>query len=372
MYLAGLWLTDFRCYQQTELQFPAGITVICGANAQGKTSLLEAAAWAATGKSFRGVPDAALVREGAETAVVRAEVVDGDRVQLLEAEIRAIGRNRVQLNRHALKRARDRVELMRVTVFSPDDLQLVKGGPARRREYLDDLLVVLSPRYEAARADYERVLRQRNALLRSRVHDPAADTTLAVFDEQLARAGAELARGRVRLLERLVHTVANAYEELAGMGTPIATSYQADWSAGEGLRALDPDDDLEALLLVALRSRHRAERERGATLSGPHRDELRLLVGGLESRTHASQGEQRTLALALRLGGHRLCAELTGSPPVLLLDDVFSELDEQRAVALVAHLDAGQTLVTTAGSVPAGITPTRTLRVTAGRVEEAA
>ena len=203
------------------------------------------------------------------------------------------------------------------------------------------------------------------------MRDADAETTLAVFDDQLARAGAELARGRVRLLERLVHTVANAYEELAGVDTPITTTYEAEW-AGEGPSALDPDDDLEALLLGALRSRHRAERERGVTLSGPHRDELRLLVGGLESRTHASQGEQRTLALALRLGGHRLCAELTGSPPVLLLDDVFSELDERRAVALVAHLDAGQTLLTTAGSVPEGITPARTLRVDAGHVEEAA
>ena len=369
MHLAGLWLTNFRCYHEAELQFPEGVTVICGANAQGKTSLLEAAAWAATGKSFRNVPDAALVREGADVAVLRAQVVDGDRVQLLEAEIRASGRNRVQLNRHSLKRARDRVELMRVTVFSPDDLQLVKGGPAARREYLDDLLVVLSPRYEAARTDYERVLRQRNALLRGGMRDGDAETTLAVFDEQLARAGAELARGRVRLLERLVPVIADAYEELAGVGTPIATTYEAEWAAE---RVLDPDDDLEAILLSALRSRHRAERDRGVTLSGPHRDELRLLVGGLVSRTHASQGEQRTLALALRLGGHRLSAELTGSTPVLLLDDVFSELDERRAVALVAHLDAGQTLLTTAGSVPEGITPARTLRVDAGHIEEAA
>jgi DNA replication and repair protein RecF len=382
MHLTGLWLRDFRCYQEAELQFPVGVTVICGANAQGKTSLLEAAAWAATGKSFRHVPDTALIREGADTAVVRAEVVEGERVQLLEAEIRAAGRNRVQLNRHALKRARDRVELMRVTVFAPDDLELVKGGPAARREYLDDLLVALSPRYEAARADYERVLRQRNALLRAGRGDGDAETTLAVFDDQLGRAGAELARGRVRLLERLAPTVANAYEELAGVGASVTATYEAEWAAGAvpdreagGSRVtpvVDPDADLEGLLLSALRSRHRAERDRGVTLAGPHRDDLRLLVGGLESRTHASQGEQRTLALALRLGGHRLCADLTGSPPVLLLDDVFSELDERRAVALVAHLGGGQTLLTTAGSVPEGITPARTLRVASGRIEDAA
>ncbi len=187
-----------------------------------------------------------------------------------------------------------------------------------------------------------------------------------MFDLQLATAGAELARGRVKLLDRLVPAIAEAYAELAGMRTPITTVYEAEWAA-TGL-----DADLDQALLDAFANHRRAEVDRGLTLVGPHRDEWRLLVGGMESRTHASQGEQRTLALALRLGGHRLCAELTGSPPVLLLDDVFSELDDQRAVALVAHLDAGQTLVTTAGAVPRGIAPDRMLRVDAGRVEEAA
>jgi DNA replication and repair protein RecF len=366
VYLAGLWLTDFRCYEEATLRFPPGVTVICGANAQGKTSLLEAVGWAATGKSFRGVPDSALVRSGRDTAILRAEVVDDERVQLLEAEIRASGRNRVQLNRNAVQRSRDLLGLMRVTVFAPDDLQLVKGGPSGRRDYLDDLLVVLSPRYEAARADYERVLKQRNALLRGGLRGEDAVGTLDIFDLQLAAAGAELARGRVKLLERLVPAVADAYAELAGARTPITTAYEAEW-AGPGV-----DRDLQQALLDAFASHRKAEVDRGVTLVGPHRDEWRLLVGGMESRTHASQGEQRTLALALRLGGHRLSGELTGSSPVLLLDDVFSELDDSRAVALVEHLDAGQTLVTTAGAVPRGIAPDRMLRVDAGHVEEAA
>jgi DNA replication and repair protein RecF len=366
VYLAGLWLTDFRAYSSAELRFPPGVTVISGANAQGKTSLLEAVGWAATGKSFRGVPDAALVRAGADSAILRAEVVDEARVQLLEAEIRASGRNRVLLNSNAVQRSRDLLGLMRVTVFAPDDLQLVKGGPARRREYLDDLLVTLSPRYEAARADYERVLKQRNALLRGGLRGDDAVGTLDVFDAQLAGAGAELARGRVKLLERLVPAVGSAYTELAGARTPITATYETEWAPG-GL-----DGALDQALLDAFASHRRAEAERGVTLVGPHRDEWRLLVGGMESRTHASQGEQRTLALALRLGGHRLSAELTGSAPVLLLDDVFSELDEHRAVALVEHLDSGQTLVTTAGMVPRGIDVAHMLRVDAGRVEEAA
>jgi DNA replication and repair protein RecF len=372
VHLAGLWLTDFRCYEEATLRFPPGVTVICGANAQGKTSLLEAVGWAATGKSFRGVPDSALVRAGRDVAILRAEVVDDERVQLLEAEIKASGRNRVQLNRNAVQRSRDLLGLMRTTVFAPDDLQLVKGGPSGRRDYLDDLLAALSPRYEAARTDYERVLKQRNALLRGGLRGEDAAGTLDVFDLQLAAAGAELARGRVKLLERLVPAVAEAYAELAGAHTPITTEYEAEWAAdglgGEG----GLDGALDQALLDAFASHRKAEIDRGVTLVGPHRDEWRLLVGGMESRTHASQGEQRTLALALRLGGHRLCGELTGSSPVLLLDDVFSELDDQRAVALVEHLDAGQTLVTTAGAVPRGITADRMLRVDAGHVEEAA
>jgi DNA replication and repair protein RecF len=366
VYLAALWLTDFRCYEEASLGFPPGVTVICGANAQGKTSLLEAVGWAATGKSFRGVSDAALVRTGAESAILRAEVVDDARTQLLEAEIRAAGRNRVLLNRNPVQRTRDLLGLMRVTVFAPDDLQLVKGGPAGRRDYLDDLLVVLSPRYEAARADYERVLKQRNALLRGGLRGDDAVGTLDVFDLQLAAAGAELARGRVRLLERLVPAVAAAYAELAGDRAPITTAYEAEWTTG------DLTGDLDRALLDAFASHRRAEVDRGVTLVGPHRDEWRLLIAGMESRTHASQGEQRTLALALRLAGHRLCTELTGTAPVLLLDDVFSELDDRRSVALVAHLEAGQTLVTTAGVVPRGITADQMLRVDAGRVDEAA
>ncbi len=364
MHLAGLWLTDFRCYREAELRLAPGVTVISGANAQGKTSLLEAVAWAATGASFRGVPDAALVRAGCEAAILRAEVVDGTRVQLLEAEIRASGRNRVRVNRQALKRAEDRAELVRVTVFSPDDLQLVKGGPAGRREYLDDLLVAAAPRYAAVRGDYERVLRQRNALLRHGIRSADDERTLEVFNTQLARAGAELTRGRLRMLERLTPLVSDAYQELAGVSTVADAAYESAW--------LGDSEDPESALLAALGERRKAELDRGITLTGPHRDEWRLRVDELDSRSHASQGEQRTLALALRLAGHRLCTDVIGTPPVLLLDDVFSELDNHRAAALLAHLDAGQTLVTTTqDAIPAGLHAEQLLRVDDGRLEAA-
>ena len=256
MHLAGLWLTDFRCYREAEIRLMPGVTVISGANAQGKTSLLEAVAWAATGSSFRGVPDAALVRTGCDVAILRAEVIDGARVQLLEAEIRATGRNRVQVNRQALKRAQDRAELIRVTVFSPDDLQLVKGGPAGRRDYLDDLLVAAAPRYAAVRADYDRVLRQRNALLRHGIRNEDDKSTLEVFNTQLARAGAEITRGRLRMLERLTPLVADAYRELAGTDTVADAAYESGW--------FTVVDSLESSLLARLRNAGRQSSSAGS------------------------------------------------------------------------------------------------------------
>jgi DNA replication and repair protein RecF len=376
MHLTGLWLTDFRCYREAALHFSPGVTVVRGANAQGKTSLLEAVAWAARGSSFRGVPDAALVRAGRDTAIVRAEVADGERAQLLEAEIHAVGRNRVRLNRQPVTRARDRAEFVRVTVFAPDDLQLVKGGPAGRRDFLDDLLVAVAPRYASVRSDYERVLRQRNALLRAGLRNADDSATLEVFDGQLAQTGAALTSGRTRLLGRLEPLVGAAYAELAGDDQVVAAAYESAWWTEERADGLEADADAtaarEEALLRALAERRRAELDRRVTLAGPHRDEWRLQIDALDSRVHSSQGEQRTLALALRIAGHRLTTDVLGSPPVLLLDDVFSELDERRAAALLAHLDKGQTIVTTAGEVPPGVHAARQLLIDNGRVEEAA
>lgn len=367
--VARVALTDFRCYPAVDLVLPTGVTVVSGANGEGKTSLLEALSWAATTHSFRGVPDIALVRSGTDAAFLRVTVQEPDREQLLEAEIRAVGRNRVRMNRHPLARAHDLLGLLRVTVFAPDDLQLVKGGPAGRRAYLDDLLVAVAPRYEAVRAEFDRVLKHRNALLRQGLHGPDAKSTLVVFDEQLVHAGSELVRGRLRLTSRLLPAVRDAYRGLAGEGDDVDADYEAEWAEG----CVTPvAEDVERLLHAALVERRRDEVDRGVTLVGPHRDEWRVRLAGLDARTHASQGEQRTLALGLRLAGHKVCAEVVGTDPVLLLDDVFSELDPARAEALVSELPPGQTLITTASTVPPSVHPDRRLRVHEGRVEEAA
>jgi DNA replication and repair protein RecF len=363
-----LWLNDFRCFQELNVELAPGLTVLFGANGAGKTSVLEAVGWAARGRSFRGVPDSTLVRTGCTEAIVRIEVSDGERHQLLEAAITAVGANRVLLNRNRLTRTRELSGLLRVTVFSPDDLDLVKGGPSHRRDFLDDLLSGLAPRYDAARGDFERVLRHRNALLRGGIRHDDDRATLDVFDEQLVQSGAELVRGRQRLVERLVPVLATSYAHLAGHESDVDMLYEAEWSPDTTATATI--GDIAATLRCAISARRKQEIDRGLTLVGPHRDDLRFRLNGLDARTHASQGEQRSFALALRLADHHVTAELTGAAPVLLLDDVFSELDTARADTLIRELPPGQTLLTTAGVVPPGVEPERRLRIERGEVHE--
>jgi DNA replication and repair protein RecF len=376
--LAHLWLTDFRGHQESEVEVGPGITVFAGGNAQGKTTVLEGVGWLARMSSFRGAPDSALVRVGCEKAILRAEIVPANRgpdvrPDLIEAEIAAAGRNRVLLNRKPLPRARDLLGSLRVTVFAPDDLRLVKAGPAERRAELDDLLVALSPRYDAVQSDYERVLKHRNAWLRtwSRADDPA---TLDVWDEQLVRAGAELVRGRLKLLERLAAPLGKAYGDVAGAAADVAGAYEASWArepldeAGDVILDETRLDDVGPLLAEAVGRSRSADLERRLTLIGPHRDDWRLSIDGLDARRYASQGEQRSLALAVRLAGHVVISAVVGEPPVLLLDDVFSELDEARANNLVAHMPIAQALVTTAGTLPPGLPAERVVWVAGGRI----
>ena len=357
MQLDRLWLTDFRNYRSAEVApAPDGLTVVEGANGEGKTNLLEAVGYLASLASFRGAPAEALVRVGCSSAVVRAEGVREGRSLLLEAELHVGGRDRVLVNRQPLRRTRDLLGALRVSVFSPDDLQLVKGGPGERRRYLDDTLVAVHRRHDAVRADLERVLRQRNTLLRQAGGRLTADiaSTLDVWDAKLATTGEELAAARLDVVTHIDPVVGKAYDQVASAAADIGVSYARSWDGS---------------LASALAAARDLDLRRGVSTVGPHRDEVVLTIAGMPARTHASQGEQRSLALALRLAAHEIVTEAAGSPPILLLDDVFSELDPGRSEALLRHLPPGQAILTTAGLIPSGARPARRYRVRGGTVE---
>jgi DNA replication and repair protein RecF len=354
--VSHLTLTDFRNYAGASLDLAPGLTVVSGANGEGKTNLVEALAWLAMLESFRGVPDEVLVREGADRAVLRAVVRHDDSRQLtVEAELPRTGRHRVQVNGRRLGRSRDLLGVLQASVFSPDDLALVKDGPAERRRFLDRTLVGLHVKNDVLRSDLERIVRQRNALLKQtggRV-TPDVAFTLDVWDARLTEVGTALGDAREALVTELEPLVGKAYADIAGTPTDLHLGYAPRWRA-VGLDA-------------ALAAGRTEDVRRQITLVGPHRDELEIVLAGLPARTYASQGEQRCIALALRLAAHQVVAERLGAPPLLLLDDVFSELDPGRASALIEHLPTAQVLVTTASTIPPCVEPARVLRVRNGR-----
>jgi DNA replication and repair protein RecF len=357
MIVTRLELVDFRNYREAAFDFHPGITAVVGLNGQGKTNLAESLAYLATLDSFRGAPTEALIRVGSDTAVVRATVVHPDgREVLVELELSRHGRTRVQVNKQRLNRSRDLLGVMRVTVFSPDDLALVKGGPGERRRCLDDTLVALALKYDALRLELDRVVKQRNTLLKQaggRLHDEL-EVTLDVWDAKLAQVGDQFGHARAVLVARLTPMVQEAYEQLADKPSSVELRYEPGWRQ-RGL----------AQALVDARA---DDVRRGVSTVGPHRDDMELFIGGLPARTHASQGEQRTMALALRLGAHRMVAEKAGSAPVLVLDDVLSELDPFRSAALLRHLPAGQVVLTTAGVLPDAAHPDAIVRIADGTV----
>jgi DNA replication and repair protein RecF len=355
-----LELVDYRNYRRGSIDLTNATTLLRGHNGHGKTNFVEALAYLATLESFRGAASDALVRQGAEVAVIRATIRQHDgRETLVEAEISVVGRNRVQVNRQRLTRTRDLLGTLRVTVFSPDDLVIVKGGPGERRRFLDDTLVSLATKYDATRLELDRIVRQRNMLLKSaggRMTDDV-EVSLDVWDAKFASVADQFGHARATLVARLTPMVSLAYEQLAGQPCAIELEYEPPWRAS-GLRA-------------ALLDARALDLRRGVSTVGPHRDELVMWINGRAAKTHASQGEQRSVALALRLAAHRLVTERTGSAPVLVLDDVLSELDDQRAASLLANLPGGQIVITSATSLPPGATVDRVLDVHHGEITEA-
>lgn len=349
MRLVWLEVHDFRCYTALRWEPDPGLNLLVGPNGAGKTSLVEAIGYLGSLRSFRGVADSALVRTGAEAAIVRGAFAGDAGEATVEAELPAAGRRRILYNGKRPQRLRDVVARVPVVSFDPDDLVLVKGPPGERRRYLDDLAVRIWPVAGGDQDEYERAVRQRNALLRA--EGPAAE--LDVWDAQVASAGGRVAMRRLALLERLDPVLADVYREVAGEpGVRLTTGYVAkawdDTPAG--------DEEAAAAILGRLRERRWLDRERRVTTTGPHRDEPTLQLDGRDARTMISQGEQRTVALALRLASFDLVLDRAGSPPLLVLDDVFSELDGARATAVVRRLPAAQVFATTArpGDTAAG------------------
>lgn len=373
MHVVHLTLHDFRSYAAADVALGPGVTAFVGRNGQGKTNLVEAVDYVARLSSHRVSSDAPLVRFGADQAVIRAAVVRDDRQALLEIEINPGRSNRARINKSPLPRSRELLGMVRTVLFSPEDLTLVKGDPSERRRFLDDLLVQRAPRYAGVRSDYDRVLKQRNSLLKTaglaRRGGPGSSrgesalATLGVWDAHLARAGAELLAARIALVEQLGPLVGTAYEAVArGARRDDATmSYKASFELPEH-DPRSPDRVLFAEALLAEVERRRDDEiDRGISLVGPHRDELALTLGPLPVKGYASHGESWSFALALRLASYDLL-RADGDDPILILDDVFAELDTERRERL-AELVAGaeQVLVTAAvpDDVPAVLMGTR-------------
>jgi len=404
VYLEKLSLTDFRSYAQVDLSLEPGVTVLVGSNGIGKTNLMEAIGYLATLTSHRVSTDAPLLRFGTERAMIRAKLVRGEQSTVLELEINAGRANRGRINRSNPVRARDLLGICQTVLFAPEDLALVKGDPSSRRRFLDELLVSLMPRHAATRSDYDRVLKQRNALLKSAragKFSTGHEATLDVWDQHMARAGAELLHARLELVDRLQPHLKNAYAQLTdgskeatavyrstlqdSLDDDGGTSRPADSRPADGTAADEaaPAEDLRLLSVEQLTDRYiqafaaarRKELERGISLVGPHRDELELVLGSAPAKGYASHGETWSMCLSLRLASYYVMlddARTGGSPPILILDDVFAELDVQRRRKLAAIVSgAEQVLVTAAveADIPAELTGRR-VKVIPGGIDE--
>jgi DNA replication and repair protein RecF len=350
MYVARLDLHDFRSYARAAVAFEPGPNVLVGPNGVGKTNLVEAMVYTATLASHRVSTDGPLVRTGAKAAAIRSTIVHEGRELLVEIGIEPGKANRARLGGSPTRRARDVLGALRMVLFAPEDLALVRGEPAERRRYLDDLLVARRPRYAGVRADYERVLKQRNALLRTaylarKTGAGKRDlSTLTVWDQHLAEHGAEMLAGRLELVAALAPYVAKSYEAVSAGRGAATTAYRSSLDEQGPLPADRPT--LATRLLEALTAARKTEIDRGSTLQGPHRDDLTLNLGDLPAKGYASHGESWSYALALRLAGYELL-RAEGIEPVLALDDVFAELDTGRRERLAELVGGAAQLIVT-------------------------
>ncbi|GHD32537.1 DNA replication and repair protein RecF [Nocardiopsis kunsanensis] len=354
MYVSHLQLADFRSYGEALLELSPGITVLVGANGQGKTNLVEALGYVATLSSHRVSSDTPLVRHGAPRAIIRTKIVRDERSMVVDLELNPGKANRARINQSPAGRPREVLGALRTVLFAPEDLALVKGDPGERRRFLDDLLVSRAPRMAGVRSDYERVLKQRNALLKSASGRMFASkgatpdlSTLEVWDSHLAEAGSELLAARLSLVADLCPLVEEAYAGLTDSGGPARLAYRSSIDPDGPEPAPDRETLAVELRSAMARARDR-ELQRGVSLVGPHRDELVLSLGDLPTKGYASQGESWSFALSLKLSAFGLL-RADSDDPVLILDDVFAELDAERRRRLAERVrDAEQVLVTAA------------------------
>jgi DNA replication and repair protein RecF len=379
--VARLQLTDFRNYESADVELVPGANLFVGSNGQGKTNLVEALGYFATLGSHRVSSEQAMIRQGADSAIVRARLRHLEKEVLLEVQLNRVGANRAQLNRNQIK-VRELPRHFSTVLFAPEDLALVRGEPSGRRRFLDELLVLRLPRIAGVIADYDRVLRQRNSLLKSaRAAGVKGDalSTLDVWDERLIALGSELIEARSTLVTELQPAVSTAYVAVAGEDHHTVLANRLSILGSDPDSELDDRDTTSPLsapeaavhFRAALDRLRRSERERGITLVGPHRDDLVLGLNGMPARGYASHGESWSLALSLKLASAKvLRAESTVGDPVLILDDVFAELDESRRGRLAeAVADFEQVLITAAvfGDVPDSLAQ-HTVRIDGGRI----
>ncbi|WP_433669530.1 DNA replication/repair protein RecF [Nocardia sp. CA-136227] len=366
MHVRALSLRDFRSWEAAELELSPGGTVFLGSNGNGKTNLIEAVGYLSTLGSHRVSADAPLIRIGAQKARIGATVVNTGRELRVDMELNQGAANRAQINRSPVRRPREILGILQTVLFAPEDLSLVRGDPGERRRFLDELATARLPRLAGVRADYEKVLRQRSALLKTAGRNArsgargAEMSTLDVWDGHLAAHGAVLLAHRLRLVHDLYPHLAQAYSDIAPESRPASIGYRSASLPPELLdSARSPQDDdeeaLEAILLRELAAARSKELERGVCLVGPHRDELDLMLGSAPAKGFASHGESWSFALALRLGAFELLRS-AGTDPVLILDDVFAELDRRRRSAL-ARVAAGAEQVLITAAVPEDVPP---------------
>ncbi|MEV0436643.1 DNA replication/repair protein RecF [Nocardia sp. NPDC050413] len=356
MFIRALSVRDFRSWEHAELELSPGRTVLLGANGNGKTNLLEAVGYLATLGSHRVSADAPLIRMGATQAAIGATVVNAGRELRVDVELKQGAANRAQINRSPVRRSREILGILQTVLFAPEDLALVRGDPGERRRFLDELCTARLPRLAGVRADYDKVLRQRSALLKTagrQVRSRSDLSTLDVWDGHLAEHASVLLTQRLRLVHDLYPYLAQAYQSIAPESRPAAIAYRSGYLPPDLLdpaRAPEPDDvdQVREIVLRELAAARGRELDRGVCLVGPHRDDLELLLGSAPAKGFASHGESWSFALALRLASFELLRN-TGAEPVLLLDDVFAELDRRRRTAL-AEVAAGaeQVLITAA------------------------